>query len=847
MNTWFLRKPNGDIYGPVEQAELVRWASSDRIAPDDEVSSDRKEWLAAARMPGLKLCWMIEWPDGHRAGPYHVSSLAEMLADGELDGSEAVRHVPTQQTGSLLHTLQTAMLAGELHLAEGTLTAALCGMMRGQTEETLTVTGLPVTAPATQPPETPQVKPATVVVPSKSTHPKDATRIAVPAKRPAVSPTVPVAGPGLATAAQMLAASLTGGTRKVQTLEQQLTSLSAVWRTELAKVQATADKLRQERSAQEEQARQAALEAQQQQQALKTEGDTLREELAALQKSSAATAQQQAAALQQVEVQLKAASGAAEELAKRRTEWEAERGVLLKQRETMQAALDAAQKKAQEQDRTLAIHLDEYKKSDAQWRAELQTHKAVAQRELESKQREVGESVGKLSGLEKDLTALRHQSTQQTHDLRQVREQLAAKQLQLDVAAKQLKDLETGHATVLKQRDAAQGEREAALKKVAEAERLAGEQRKAATQAQQEAQAATAARETAQRALEGVRQELDATTSRLAERDFSLRQAQQQVSKLEAHLVEAEAALADSDKLLDKAEARTTDAEAALEAERESDVLKRAALQQERDDAVERAEERARFCEEISADKRRMEQQLRGELKQAQGARDTALREREEAERALEGSRRRLTEMEERFRQQEQQVRATQEQVDTARQTATAEALRQQAELTTQLGQAQEARQRVVQELQQLQDEHTRQAAELQRLQHELETVQKLKPASNAMAAAVPDKSKAELQRTEAELQQALREQQRLNSEVQAVQADRRQLENDLQRLRRELEDWRQRALAQQAAATPAKPQPVVPETADQKTEAAQTSPAARPAPSSDLYCLPRRKTRDEF
>jgi len=132
VNTWFLRKPNGEVYGPVEQAELVRWASTARIAPDDEVSSDRKGWISAAKMPGLKLNWMIEWPDGYRAGPYHVSSLGEMLADGKLDGDELVRHVLTQQTASLLETLQSGLMSGELQPGEGALSPALCKMIRGQ-------------------------------------------------------------------------------------------------------------------------------------------------------------------------------------------------------------------------------------------------------------------------------------------------------------------------------------------------------------------------------------------------------------------------------------------------------------------------------------------------------------------------------------------------------------------------------------------------------------------------------------------------------------------------------------------------------------------------------------------
>jgi len=860
VNTWFLRKPNGDIYGPVEQSELVRWASTDRIAPDDEVSADRKEWLAASRMPGLKLCWMIEWPDGHHAGPYHVSSLAEMLADGELDGNESVRHVHTKDAGSLLHTLQTAMLAGELHLSEGALTAALCGMMRGQADEALVVNALPSAATTAAPvavvekePEALPVKPATVAVPVKSAHPQDAIRIAVPAKRPTTSMAAPVVTTDSITAAQAIVHSLTVGARTVQTVEQQLAKLPAALQKKEAALAAARDELTKTQTVQESQtklAQQAAAESAQKIQTLQAEADKLRGELATLQKSSTATAQQQTIALQQMETQLKAACAVADETAKKRTDLETERGLVLKQRDALQGALDMAQKKALEQESALATQVEASKKIDAQLRAEIQiavAAKATLQKDAETRQRDLEDATGKLAGLDKDLATLRSQSAQQGTELRQVRDQLAAKQLQLDVAAKQLKDLDASNAALLKQRDLVQSEREAALKKAAEAERLAEERRKAEAKAQAETQTAIATRETAQRALEGVRQELDATTSRLAERDFTLRQHQQQVSKLEGQLVEVEAALADTEKQLDKAEAAATDAEAALEAERESDVLKRAALQQERDNAVERAEERGRFCEEISADKRRMEQQLRGELKQAQGARDTAQREREEAERALESGRRRVTEMEQRGRHHEQQILDLQTQLAGIRQECEAGAVQKQSDLTTQLERAEAAQQRVTKELQQMRTDRDTQEADLQKLRRELDAFQRQKTAPAIPSPAAPEKAKADVQHTEADLQQARTEQKRLEKDLQDVQADRKQLESALQQLRHEMEDWRQRALAQQAVPMQPEPKPAAQEKEAPAAEPSKPAPAARPTPSSDLYCLPRRKLRDDF
>ena len=200
MKTWFLRKPEGQIFGPVAETELLRWASGDQIGPDDTISSDRKDWLAAPQMPGLKLWWMIEWPDGHRAGPYHVSSLAEMLADGELDGHESVRHVHTRQSSSLLQTLQNALLAGELRLGEGALTAALCNMIRGGAEPS--TAGSPTEPPSIAPASAGgESSPAEIAAPKP---PRNVTRIAVPRRKLEATPEEAAATAAVAEAAQRL-------------------------------------------------------------------------------------------------------------------------------------------------------------------------------------------------------------------------------------------------------------------------------------------------------------------------------------------------------------------------------------------------------------------------------------------------------------------------------------------------------------------------------------------------------------------------------------------------------------------------------------------------------------------
>ncbi|MCX7008809.1 MAG: hypothetical protein NTY53_16450 [Kiritimatiellaeota bacterium] len=315
-------------------------------------------------MPGLKLCWMIEWPDGHHAGPYHVSSLGEMLADGELDGNEMVRHIHTQQTASLLQTLQQGLLAGELHLGEGTLTAALCGMMRGQTDEALTVTKIPAApaasvptatpvpqvepAPSPQPvasipatePEQPKPAPAAAI---KSAHPKQAVRVALPAQHRAPPPTLPAVNADALTVAKRILVTLVGGAKVAQSLEQQLAKVPAALKKNDAALATAREEVAKAHTAQDAQtklAQQATAEAAQKLQVLQAESAKLRSELETAQTTHAtvlATAREElATACAAQESQAKLAQQAAADAAQKMQVVQAEAAKLRGELETLQ-------------------------------------------------------------------------------------------------------------------------------------------------------------------------------------------------------------------------------------------------------------------------------------------------------------------------------------------------------------------------------------------------------------------------------------------------------------------------------------------------------------------------------
>lgn len=553
VNTWFLRKPDGEIFGPVEQSELLRWAGADRIGPEDAVSSDQVSWLPAPQMPGLKLWWMIEWPDGHSAGPYHVSSLAEMLADGELDGDETVRQVHTNQSASLLQTLQNALLSGEIHLNGGALTAAMCDMIRGQTTQ-LSVLPAP-------PPVVPVEGSILVAAQLDKDDVKDPVLEA--AKRLHIE---------VSERAQAMEAVLRHAEGSLQYLK-----------TRDLDARREADELEQMRTAQavQELAVRETAEAAQRAQLLQNDLVGLRNQLAAQRREQGEERATARARGQRCEDELRQA---AEQLVAMKAEHErstaqlaeerrvieaqlsatlkriadqaAQQAAIIQQRDALQLERDAALARVAECEQTYAQFVESRQQNEVQLRAELQSAQAA-----------LGAAQGLGQVVRRELEAVNHSLAERENTLRQHEQNIERLQLQLA-------DMETARATAETQvkrrelelskvaanleveRDAAQAqrnvlllERDAALERAEERSRM-GEQMAADKRCLEEEwraqlNQAGAERDAAQRGWDEARKELEAgqrqsratadriTTVQAAEADELMQQNAGLVAQLE--------------------------------------------------------------------------------------------------------------------------------------------------------------------------------------------------------------------------------------------------------------------------------------------------------------------------
>jgi hypothetical protein len=88
---WFLRKQeDGTTFGPLSLAQLARWASSARVAPNDSVSSDQVSWIKAPMLPDLGMDWIVELTSERSYGPTTLGAVGEFLRLGEIDEATLV-------------------------------------------------------------------------------------------------------------------------------------------------------------------------------------------------------------------------------------------------------------------------------------------------------------------------------------------------------------------------------------------------------------------------------------------------------------------------------------------------------------------------------------------------------------------------------------------------------------------------------------------------------------------------------------------------------------------------------------------------------------------------------------
>jgi ribosomal protein L19E len=106
---WRVKKaPDGDIYGPVDEATLKEWAAAAQISPEDLIDLSDNDWRPAPEIVFLEMVWVVKLPGEELYGPTSVGTLREFIEEGLISDKSIATNVNTTQSlpvGALLAAL----------------------------------------------------------------------------------------------------------------------------------------------------------------------------------------------------------------------------------------------------------------------------------------------------------------------------------------------------------------------------------------------------------------------------------------------------------------------------------------------------------------------------------------------------------------------------------------------------------------------------------------------------------------------------------------------------------------------------------------------------------------------
>ena len=109
--TWYLKKGDGEIYGPVDLSQLKLWATDGRVAPEDSLSNDKQNWTPAPDLADLGMDWKVTVRENEVYGPLHLLAFRDLLLDGQVSRRSQITHKQTGQTLMLCEALLPVLLA----------------------------------------------------------------------------------------------------------------------------------------------------------------------------------------------------------------------------------------------------------------------------------------------------------------------------------------------------------------------------------------------------------------------------------------------------------------------------------------------------------------------------------------------------------------------------------------------------------------------------------------------------------------------------------------------------------------------------------------------------------------
>ncbi len=98
---WFLRLEDKTVYGPIKLSELCKWAEQCRIAPDHEISLDKKQWVHPETVKELEMKWTVELINNSMYGPVNIFAALALSTDGAVKPTGKLINSATKEEFSI--------------------------------------------------------------------------------------------------------------------------------------------------------------------------------------------------------------------------------------------------------------------------------------------------------------------------------------------------------------------------------------------------------------------------------------------------------------------------------------------------------------------------------------------------------------------------------------------------------------------------------------------------------------------------------------------------------------------------------------------------------------------------
>lgn len=102
---WYVKAPDGTVFGPVSTDKLKTWADESRITPEHLVSEDRENWIPVSQVAELGMIFLIELKPGDVFGPF-TQKVVENLVDGGEFPADAKVYVAQEMLASAMESAE---------------------------------------------------------------------------------------------------------------------------------------------------------------------------------------------------------------------------------------------------------------------------------------------------------------------------------------------------------------------------------------------------------------------------------------------------------------------------------------------------------------------------------------------------------------------------------------------------------------------------------------------------------------------------------------------------------------------------------------------------------------------